>query len=140
MLYMVSPAYATTFENLYALYLFYGIAIGPARRLRTVTMAHRSPQPMARTGMGWTIYAANPVMIPLGNQNTYSNFNVYSDEGSTTGTALGADTCFYFSAEWNDQTGGYLDVGSLDHFKNLYCENENGPHDVQMPLWGVGTR
>jgi hypothetical protein len=138
MLYMVSPAYATTFANLYALYLFYGVAIGPPS---IENGNYGSAQPTA-DGTHWdglTIYAANPVNIPLGNQNTYSNFNVYSDEGSIGGTGLGADTCFYFTAEWNDQTGGVLDVGSLDHFKNLYCENEGGPHDVQMPIWEWDT-
>ena len=28
---------------------------------------------------------------------------------------------------------------SLDHFKNLYCENEGGAHDVQMPIWEWDT-
>ncbi len=52
---------------------------------------------------------------------------------------LGADTCYYFTALYNDQTGGYGDVMSLDHFKNLYCENEGGAHDVQMPIWEWDT-
>ena len=68
----------------------------------------------------------------------YSNFNVYSQEGTTAGAALGADTCFYFSSEWNDQTGGYLDVGSLDHFKNLYCEPEAGAARCPDAAVGVG--
>jgi hypothetical protein len=138
MIYMVSPAYATTFSNLYTLYLFYGIAIGPPS---IENGNYGTAQPTA-DGTHWdgiTIYAANPVNIPLGNQNSYANFNVYSQEGTTTGAGLGADTCFYFSSEWNDQTGGYLDVGSLDHFKNLYCEPEAGPHAVQMPQWEWDT-
>ncbi len=100
-----------------------------------------SQQPTA-DGSHWdgvTIYAANPVNIPLGNQNTFSNFNVYSSEGTTAGGSLGADTCFYFTALFNDQTGGIGDVLSLDHFKNLYCENEGGAHDVQMPIWEWDT-
>lgn len=138
MIYMVSPAYATTFSNLYTLYLFYGIAIGPPS---IENGNYGTAQPTA-DGTHWdgiTIYAANPVNIPLGNQNSYANFNAYSQEGTTTGAGLGADTCFYFSDEWNDQTGGYLDVGSLDHFKNLYCEPEAGPHAVQMPEWEWDT-
>ncbi len=138
MIYMVSPSYATTFANLYTLYLFYGVAMGPPS---IENGNYGTAQPTA-DGTHWdgiTIYAANPVNIPLGNQNSYSNFNVYSQEGTTAGAALGADTCFYFSSEWNDQTGGYLAVGSLDHFKNLYCEPEAGPHAVQMPQWEWDT-
>ena len=89
--------------------------------------------------MGSTISAANPVNIPLGNQNTFSNFNVYSDEGSTNGTWLGGDTCFYWTSLYNDQTGGIGDVMSLDHFKNLYCENEAGVHNDEMPIWEWDT-
>ena len=138
MMYMVSPSYASVFSNLYTLYLFYGIAIG-APSIENGT--YFSVQPTA-DGTHWdgiTIYAANPVNIPLGNQNTFSNFNVYSSEGTTSGGSLGADTCYYFTALYNDQTGGYVDVMSLDHFKNLYCENEGGAHDVQMPIWEWDT-
>jgi hypothetical protein len=138
MIYMVSPSYASVFSNLYTLYLFYGIAIG-APSIENGT--YFSVQPTA-DGSHWdgvTIYAANPVNIPLGNQNTFSNFNVYSSEGTTSGGTLGADTCYYFTALYNDQTGGYGDVMSLDHFKNMYCENEGGAHDVQMPIWEWDT-
>ncbi len=138
MMYMVSPSYASVFSNLYALYLFYGIAMGPPS---IENHAYGTAQPTA-DGTHWdgiTIYAANPVNIPLGNQNTFANFNVYSQEGTTAGASLGADTCFYFSAEWDDQTGGYFDVLSLDHFKNMYCEPEGGPHGAQMPLWEMDT-
>jgi hypothetical protein len=134
MIYMVSPSYATTFANLYALYLFYGVAIGPPS-IENGNYGRAQPTGDGTHWDGITIYAANPVNIPLGNQNTFSNFNVYSQEGTTTGGALGADTCMYFTALYNDQTGGALDVLSLDHFKNLYCEPEAGPHAVQMPEW-----
>ena len=138
MLYEVSPSYATTFSNLFALYMFYGIAIGPPS-IENGNYASAQPTGDGTHWDGVTIYAANPVNIPLGNQNTFSNFNVYSSEGSVTGAGLGADTCYYFSALYNDQTGGAFDVLSLDHFTNLYCENEGGPHDVQMPIWEWDT-
>ncbi len=88
---------------------------------------------------GVTIYAANPVIMSYGNQNTFSNFNVYSQEATTAGAGIGADTCFYFTALHDDQTGGYFDVLSLDHFKNLYCEPEGGAHATQMPEWEWDT-
>ena len=65
MMYMVSPSYASVFSNLYTLYLFYGIAIG-APSIENGT--YFSVQPTA-DGTHWdgiTIYAANPVNIPLG--------------------------------------------------------------------------
>ncbi len=137
-IYMVQPSYATTFSNLYTLYLFYGIAIG-APSIENGNYFAGQPTADGSHWDGLTIYAANPVNIPLGNQNTFSNFNVYSQEGTTTGGSLGADTCYYFTALYNDQSGGYGDVMSLDHFKNLYCENEGGAHDVQMPIWEWDT-
>jgi len=138
MMYMVSPSYATTFSNLYTLYLFYGVAIGPPS-IENGNYGRSQPTADGTHWDGITIYAANPVNIPLGNQNSYANFNVYSQEGTTSGAGIGADTCMYFTAEWNDQTGGYLDVGSLDHFKNMYCEPEGGAHAVQMPEWEWDT-
>ena len=138
MMYMVSPSYASVFSNLYTLYLFYGIAMGPPS-IENHNYGTAQPTGDGTHWDGITIYAANPVNIPLGNQNTFSNFNVYSQEGTTTGSGLGADTCFYFSAEWDDQTGNYFDVLSLDHFKNMYCEPEGGPHAAQMPQWEMDT-
>jgi hypothetical protein len=138
MIYMVSPSYATTFSNLYTLYLFYGIAIGPPS-IENGNYGRSQPTADGTHWDGITIYAANPVNIPLGNQNSYANFNVYSQESTVAGGGIGADTCMYFSAEWNDQTGGYLDVGSLDHFKNMYCEPEGGAHALQMPEWEWDT-
>jgi hypothetical protein len=138
MMYMVSPSYASVFSNLYGLYLFYGIAAGPPS-IENHNYGTAQPTGDGTHWDGVTIYAANPVNIPLGNQNTFSNFNVYSQESTTTGTSLGADTCFYFTSEWDDQTGNVFDVLSLDHFKNLYCEPEGGAHATQMPEWEMDT-
>jgi hypothetical protein len=139
-IYMVQPSYASVFSNLYTLYLFYGIAIG-APSIENGNYFAAQPTADGSHWDGITIYAANPVNIPLGNQNTFSNFNVYSQEQSTSGTALGADTCYYFTALYNDQTGGIGQALSLDHFKNLYCEPEagNGSHADQMPGWEWDT-
>src|SRR6202012_553031 len=128
----------TTFSNLYTLYLFYGIAIG-APGIENGNYFAGQPTADGSPWDGVTIYAATPVNIPLGNQNTFSNFNVYSSEGTTAGGSLGADTCYYFTALYNDQTGGFGDVMSLDHFKNLYGEPEVGAHGVQMPNWEWDT-
>ncbi len=138
MIYMVSPSYASVFSNLYTLFLFYGVAIGPPS---IENGNYFAAQPTA-DGSHWdgiTLYAANPVNIPLGNENTFSNFNVYSQEGTTSGSGLGADTCFYFTSLYNDQTGGVGEALSLDHFKNLYCEPEGGAHAGQMPQWEWDT-
>jgi hypothetical protein len=137
-IYMVSPAYAASFQNLYMLYTFYGIAIGPPS-IENGTYFTASPTADGSHWDGVTIYAANPVNIPLGNQNTFSNFNVYSQEQNTGGTSLGADTCYYWTGLWSDQTGGLAEAMTLDHFKNLYCENEPGAHDDQMPIWEWDT-
>jgi hypothetical protein len=137
-IYMVQPSYASVFSNLYTLYLFYGVAIG-APSIENGNYFAAQPTADGSHWDGVTIYAANPVNIPLGNQNTFSNFNVYSAENTDTGAGLGADTCYYFTTLYNDQTGGIGDAMSLDHFKNLYCENEPGAHDDQMPIWEWDT-
>ena len=138
MMYMVSPSYATTFANLYSLYLFYGIAIGPPS-IENGNYANAQPTADGSHWDGITLYAANPVNIPLGNQNSFANFNVYSQEGSVANMSLGADTCMYFTSLWDDQTGDTFQVMSLDHFKNMYCEPEGGAHAVQMPEWEWDT-
>jgi hypothetical protein len=145
-MYMVQPSYATTFANLYGLYLFYGIAEGPPS-LESGIWFGAQPTGDGTHWDGITMYAANPVNISVGNQTTFSNFNVYSSEGLTNGASYGADTCYFFTPLWNDQTGGYGSVVSLAHFKNLYCEPENASsapappysHDTQMPQWEWDT-
>ena len=71
------------FSNLYIFGTFYGIAIG-APSIENGNYFSAQPTADGSHWDGMTIYAANPVNIPLGNQNTFSNFNVYSNEGSTT--------------------------------------------------------
>ena len=138
MLYFVTPHYASTFANLYTLYLFYGIANG-APSIENHGYATSQPTGDGTHWDGLQIYAANPVILSAGNQNSLSNFNVYSQELTTGGSGLGADTCFYFTHLTDDQNGSYFDVLSLDHFKNLYCEPEGGPHAAQMPQWEWDT-
>jgi hypothetical protein len=137
-IYMVSPSYASSFSNLYMFGTFYGVAMG-APSIENGNYFSVQPTADGSHWDGLTIYAANPVNIPLGNQNTFSNFNVYSDEGTSTGTYLGADTCYYWTALYSDQSGGVADALSLDHFKNLYCEPEGGAHDLEMPIWEWDT-
>jgi hypothetical protein len=138
MMYFVSPAYATTFSNLFTLYLFYGVAEGPPS-IENGNFATVQPTADGSHWDGITLFAANPVNIALGNQNTFSNFNVYSQEGTTTNSSLGADTCFYFTQLWDDQTGSAVESVTLAHFKNLYCEPEGGPHADVMPNWEWDT-
>jgi hypothetical protein len=138
MLYFVTPHYASTFANLYTLYLFYGIANG-APSIENHGYATSQPTGDGTHWDGLQIYAANPVILSAGNQNSFSNLNVYSQEQTATGSTLGADTCYYFTHLTDDQNGGYFDVLSLDHFKNLYCEPEGGPHAAQMPQWEWDT-
>ncbi len=139
MYYYAVPSYATTFSNLFTLYLFYGIAGGPPS-IENGNWISTQPTADGTHYDGLQLWAANPVNIPYGNQNTFSNFNVYSQEGSPTGGgSLGADTCFYFTQLWDDQTGGTAESLTLDHFKNLYCEPEGGPHAGAMPNWEWDT-
>jgi hypothetical protein len=138
MMYFVNPSYASVFANLYSLYLFYGITMGPPS-IENGNYASAQPTGDGTHWDGITIYAANPIIIPLGNQNSFANFNVYSQEQSTAGAGLGADTCFYFTALYNDQTGAIFDALSLDHFKNMYCEPEGGAHAGKMPQWEWDT-
>lgn len=138
MMYAAYPSYATTFSNLYALYLFYGVAFG-GPSIENGNWATAQPTADGSHWDGITLYAANPVNIPYGNENTFSNFNVYSNEATLGGSGLGADTCMFFSSLWNDQTGGIAQALSLDHFKNMYCEPESGSHAGIMPNWEWDT-
>jgi hypothetical protein len=136
--YYAQPSYATTFSNWLVFGLFYGIAGGPPS-IENGNWARQQPTQDGTHYDGITIFAANPVNIPYGNENTYSNFNVYSEEQNSSGAALGADTCYYFTSLWNDQTGGITQANTLDHFKNLYCEPEAGAHAGTMVNWEFDT-
>jgi len=138
MFYFVEPSYATKFRNLMSQYLFYGIAEGPP----SIENGNWGAAQPTADGTSWdqvAIWAANPVNVPLGNQNTYTNFNVYSNEGTVSSGGLGADTCYYFTADWDDQTGGVVEGNSLDVMTNLYCEPEAGAHNNSMPNWEWDT-
>ena len=84
---------------------------------------------------GLQLYATNPVIMAAGNQNSFANFNMYSQEGTVSNGSLGADTCWYMVANHDDQNGSYFTALTLDHFKNIYCEPEGGPHAASMPQW-----
>ena len=138
MFYFVEPPYATKFRNLMSQYLFFGIAEGPP----SIENGNWGLAQPTADGTSWdqvAIWAANPVNIALGNQNTYSNFNVYSNESTVASGGLGADTCYYFTAEYDDQTGGAVEASSLDVMTNLYCEPEAGAHTGSMPNWEWDT-
>jgi len=136
--YMVQTSYATKFKNILVQHLFYGITEGPPS-IENGNWANSAP---TTDGSSWdqaAIWAANPANFALGNQNHFSNFNVYSQEVTTGGTGLGADTCFYFTGIWNDQTGGMNEALTLDEMHNLYCEPEAGAHAALMPHWEYDT-
>ncbi len=138
LMYFVTPSYATTFSNWYGLYSSFGIFNGPPSLMNH---AYATAQPTG-DGTHWDgmqIYAANPMIMAVGNENAFSNFNVYSNEQTTSGTSLGADTCWYMVANHDDQNGSYFTALTLDHFTNIYCENEVGPHDLAMPVWEWDT-
>ena len=137
-IYWAQPSYGTTFANLYTLYLFYGI-VGGSPSIENGNWLAQQPTADTTHYDGIYTYAAVPYVFPYGNQVTYSNMAAYSEENSSGGTALGADTCYYFTALLNDQTGGLGEANSLDHFKNLYCEPEGGTHALSMPNWEWDT-
>lgn len=136
MYYYALPSYATTFSNLLTFGLFYGVAGGPPS-IENGNWANQQPTADGTHYDGLQIFAANPVNIPYGNENTFSNLNVYSNEQTAGpgGSSLGADTCFYFTQLWDDQNGGAIESLTLDHFKNLYCEPEAGSHAGTMVSW-----
>lgn len=133
-MYFVSLPYATAFRSLAATYLFYGIAEGTPG-LENGTWATNQPTADGTHWDGLTLYAANPMIMAAGGQNSYSDINVYSN----TANSGGANTCFYFLTTGNDQTGGTATSISLAHFKNLYCEPEAGSADNTMPEWEWDT-
>lgn len=138
LIYTVTPHYAAGFQSLYGLYSFFGFTNG-APSLENHTYATAQPTGDGSHWEGLTVYAANPWIQSYGNENSFADFNMYSSEGTTAGAGLGADTCFYNTRLTDDQTGGVIDVLSLDHFKNIYCEPEGGPHAEAMPNWEWDT-
>jgi hypothetical protein len=138
LMYFVTPHYAATFSNWYGLYSSFGIFNGPPS---LENHAYATAQPTG-DGTHWEamqLYATNPMIMAAGNQNSFSDFNVYSQEGTVSSGALGANTCWYMVANHDDQNGNYFTVLSLDHFKNIYCEPEGGPHAASMPQWEWDT-
>lgn len=138
MYYSSQPSYASSFENLLTLYLFYGVAEG-GPSINTGNWATEQPTADGSHWKGLQLWAANPWIKAVGNQNSFEDFNMYSSEGNGAGGTYGADTCFYNVAIWNDQTGGVASGMSLDHYKNIYCEPEGGSHDGTMPSWEWDT-
>lgn len=138
LLYFVTPHYATTFGNWYGLFSSFGIFNGPPS-LENHAYATAQPTGDGTHWDGMQLYATNPMVLAAGNQNSFANFNVYSQEGTITSGSLGANTCWYMVGNHDDQTGAYFTVLSLDHFKNIYCEPEGGPHAASMPQWEWDT-
>ena len=138
LIYFVTPHYASTFANLYGLYSFFGITNGPPS-LENHAYATAQPTGDGTHWDGLQLYATNPLIMAAGNQNSFANFNMYSQEGTVSNGSLGADTCWYMVANHDDQNGSYFTALTLDHFKNIYCEPEGGPHAASMPQWEWDT-
>jgi len=136
--YFVQYPYAARFQHLNLSQLFYGVTEG----VPSIENGNWSTAQPTADGGSWenvAIRAANPWNFVAGNQNTFKDFNVYSSEGSASGTALGADTCYYFTAPRNDQSGTQTEQASLVDATNLYCEPETGAHAGSMPNWEWDT-
>jgi hypothetical protein len=138
LIYFVTPHYASTFANLYGLYSSFGISNGPPS-LENHAYATAGPTGDGTHWDGLQLYATNPFILATGNQNSFANFNMYSQEGTVSNGTLGANTCFYLVANHDDQNGSYFTAISLSHFKNIYCEPEGGPHAASMPQWEWDT-
>jgi hypothetical protein len=138
LIYFVTPHYASTFANLYGLYSSFGISNGPPS-LENHAYATAQPTGDGTHWDGLQLYATNPFILATGNQNSFANFNMYSQEGTVSNGTLGANTCFYLTANHDDQNGSYFTAISLAHFKNIYCEPEGGPHAASMPQWEWDT-
>ncbi len=138
LIYFVTPHYASTFANLYGLYSSFGISNGPPS-LENHAYATAQPTGDGTHWDGLQLYATNPLILAAGNQNSFANFNMYSQEGTVSNGSLGANTCFYLTANHDDQNGSYFTAISLAHFKNIYCEPEGGAHAASMPQWEWDT-
>lgn len=135
--YFVQPYYAAHFTSILSQYLFYGIVGGPTS-IENGNWLNGQP---TEDSSGWNdvaIWAAVPMVQPLGNQITYTNFNAYSNEATSGGTNLGADICYYFNSMVNDQGGG-SESNSVVTATNFYCEPETGAHAQTMPMWEWDT-
>ena len=64
---------------------------------------------------------------------------MYSQEGTVSNGSLGAETRRKTAVATHDQNGSYFTALTLDHFKNIYCEPEGGPHAASMPQWEWDT-
>ncbi|MGC2400607.1 MAG: hypothetical protein WA510_12515, partial [Acidobacteriaceae bacterium] len=136
--YFVSPPYGVKFKSILAMFNFYGLAEGTPS-IENGNWASGQPTADGTTWDQVAIWAANPVNMTTGGQNAYSNFNVYSQELTSSNSQLGADTCYYFTHTGNDQTGGVVGIIGNTEFHNLYCEPESGPHAGKMPQWEWDT-
>ena len=138
LMYFVTPHYASTFSDWYGLYSSFGIFHGPPS-LQNHTYATAQPTGDGTRWENMQIYASNPMVLGVGNQNAFENFNVYSNSNTTTGTQLGANTCWYMIGDHDDQTGALYSAVTLAHFKNIYCEPETGASGEVMPHWEWDT-
>lgn len=132
--YLVSLPYSTSFRDI-DMTAYYGIAEGVPAFNSGAGWAAAQPTADGTRWEAIRINACNDMSIIAGNQNTYKDFNVYSQCEQTIGTTVGANTAWYFSYSWNDETGGILSAAAKNHMINLYAEPETGPQYGLYPVY-----
>ena len=132
--YFVSLPYSTRFHDIVVQGTYFGPEEGLPAFNSGAGWAAAQPTADGSSWEGIRISACNVMNMIAGNQNTYKDFNVYSQCQTPAGATLGANTSWYFTAGWNDQTGTPLSFVSKSHLINMYTENEFGTQYGSMPI------
>lgn len=124
--YFVGQPYATHFQNIRDTGTYFGIVYGvPSTENHNWILVQ--PTSDATTWNNISINAGYPIEVNDANQNSYNNIDVYSNLASPSGAYVGCATGYYFTLQWDDQTGATGGM-SLSDNRNLYVEPESGTH------------
>lgn len=132
--YFVSLPYSTSFRDI-DITQYYGIEEGVPAFNGGAGWAAAQPTADGTRWEGIRINACNVMEMVAGNQNTYKDFNTYSQCEQTLGTTIGAGTAWYFNPSYNDETGGLLSFTSASMMINMYDEPESGPNYGVYPIY-----
>ena len=138
MFYMVPPPYATMFANLYGLYFFYGIAEGPPRS-RTETRAAPSPRPTAPTGTRWPSRPRTQSSSRWATRTLMPISTCTRRKARTSGSSLGADTCYYFNQALERPDRRLLNAGPLITLRISTASRRAAPTPARCRIWECDT-
>lgn len=132
-IYLVNLPYSTSFKDL-VMTAYFPLAEGVPAFNSGAGWAAAQPTADGSRWEGIRLNGCDDMSIVASNQNTYKDFNMYSQCESSLGTTIGANTAWYISYGWNDQTGGILSAVDVSTFTNMYAEPETG---VQYGLYPI---